>query len=115
MDKRLQKIVDDVKVKFGLDAYKLATHSIHKERNSLGEAYYKFNMEFFPNMISGKYEEDINPEGTAIVEYNIQDEIIESVIFVEGKSFATKTHFPNKSEQEVNNWFNFSMSSLVSS
>ena len=104
LDKRLQKIADDIKVKFGLDAYKLATHSIHKERNSLGEAYYKFNMEFFPNVISGKYEEDINPEGTAIVEYNIQKEIIESVIFVEGKSLATNTHFPNKTEQEVGNW-----------
>lgn len=104
MDKRLQKIADDIKVKFGLDAYKLATHSIHKERNSLGEAYYKFNMEFFPNEISGEYEEDVNPEGTAIVDYNIQNEIVESVIFVEDKSFSTKTHFPNKTEEEVGNW-----------
>ena len=52
MEKRLQKIADDIKVRFGLDAYEIATHSIHKERNSLGEAYYKFNMEFFPNEIS---------------------------------------------------------------
>ena len=54
MDKRLQKIADDIKVKFGLDTYKLETYSIHKERNSLGEAYYKFNMEFFPHEISGE-------------------------------------------------------------
>ena len=30
-------------------------------------------------------------------------EIVESVIFVEDKSFSTKTHFPKKTEQEVGN------------
>ncbi|WP_172371010.1 hypothetical protein [Sporosarcina jiandibaonis] len=104
MDKRLMKIVDDIRGKFGLDAYKLETYSIHKERNSLGEAFYKFNMEFFPNEISGEIEEDLNPAGTAIVDYNIQKEFVESVIFVEDKSFATKSHFPNKTEEEVGNW-----------
>jgi hypothetical protein len=104
MDKRLQKIADDIKVRFGLDNYEIETHSIHKERNSLGEAYYKFNMEFFPNEISGELEEDLNPAGTAIVDYHIQKEIVESVIFVEEKSFSTMTHFPGKTEEEVGYW-----------
>jgi hypothetical protein len=104
MDKRLQKIADDIKVKFGLDDYKLETYSIHKERNSFGEAYYKFNMEFYPNEISGEPEEDLNPAGTAIIDYNIQKEFVESVVFVEDKSLSTKTHFPNKTEAEVGNW-----------
>ncbi|QUW22778.1 hypothetical protein JSQ81_04120 [Sporosarcina sp. Marseille-Q4063] len=104
MDKRLQKIADDIKVKFGLDNYNLETHSIHKERTSLGEAYYKFNMEFFPNELSGELEEDLNPAGTAIVDYNIQKEIVESVIFVEDKSLSTMIHFPGKTEEEVGYW-----------
>ena len=52
----------------------------------------------------GSLEEDLNPEGTAIVDYNIQNGFVESVIFVEDKSFSTKTHFPNKTEQEVGKW-----------
>ena len=104
MDKRLQNIADDIKVKYGLDEYKLETYSKHKERNSIGEAYYKFDMEFFPNVIVGEYEEDLNPEGTAVVDYNIQKDIIESVVFVEDKSFSTMTHFPGKTEEEVGYW-----------
>ncbi|WP_210468471.1 hypothetical protein [Sporosarcina sp. 6E9] len=104
MDQRIQEIADDIKVKYGLDDYKLETYSIHKERNSLGEAYYKFNIEFFPNEFSGELVEDLNPEGTAIVDYNIQKEIVESVIFVEDKSFSTMTHFPGKTEEEVGYW-----------
>ena len=96
MDARLQKIADDIKVRFGLELYSLETYSLHKERDSKGEAYYKFNMEFFPNVISNELEEDLNPKGTVIVDYNIQQEIVESVIFVENKSFSTKTHFPEK-------------------
>ena len=58
MDKRLQKIVDEAQVKFGLDAYRLERHSIYKERNTIGEAYYKFNMEWFPKELNEPVEED---------------------------------------------------------
>lgn len=104
MDERLTEIIDMCIDKFGLSAYKLETYSMHKERNSKGEVSYKFNMEFFPNVLSESVEEDINPDGTAVIEYNIQHEMVESVVFVSGQSFATKTHFVDKTADEIAAW-----------
>lgn len=104
MDNRLLEIVDKCKEKFGLSEYQLHTHSIHKERNNKGKAYYKFNMEFIPNISSEKIEEDVNPEGTVVIDYNIQSKIVENVIYVNGKSYSTKTHFPDRTIEEIALW-----------
>ena len=104
MDKRLQKIVDEAQEKFGLDAYRLERHSIYKERDTMGDAYYTFNMEWFPKELNEPIEEGYNPEGTAIVEYAIQKQHFSNVSFVQGESFSTKTHFPNKTADEVAAW-----------
>ena len=104
MDARLQSIVGLCKEKFGLSAYELVSYSIHKERNSKGEAYYKFNMEFFPNVLAEPIEEDINPDGTVVIDYNIQEEKVENVIFVNDKSYSTKTHFTEKTPEEIADW-----------
>ena len=104
MDERLQRIADEVKVKYGLEAYQLETYSIYKERDSKGHAFYTFNMEWFPKEIEGSVEEDTNPDGTAIIEYNIQEQSVKSITFVQGKSFSTKTHFTEKTPDEVAAW-----------
>jgi len=104
MDKRLQKIVDEAQEKFGLDAYRLERHSIYKERDATGDAYYTFNMEWFPKEYNKPIEEDYNPEGTAIVEYAIQKQCFSRVTFVQGESFSTKTHFLGKTADEVAAW-----------
>lgn len=104
MDKRLQKIVDEAQVEFGLDTYRLERYGIYKQRNSKGEGYYQFNMEWFPKEFSAGIEEDTNPDGTVSIDYNIQDERFESVVFVQGQSFATKTQFVEKTPEEVAAW-----------
>jgi arsenate reductase-like glutaredoxin family protein len=104
MDERLQKIVDEARVEFGLDAYRLEKYSIYKQRDSKGEAYYQFSMEWFPKELNEPVEEDLNPEGTASIAYNIQEKRFESVIFVQGQSFSTKKHFVGKSVEEVVAW-----------
>lgn len=104
MDKRLQKIVDEAQEKFGLNAYRLERHSIYKERDTTGDAYYTFTMEWFPKELNEPIEEDYNPEGTAIVEYAIQKQHFSDVSFVQGESFSTKTHFPGKTVDEVATW-----------
>ena len=104
MDKRLQNVVDEARVKFGLEAYQLERHSIYKKRDSTGTAFYVFNMEWFPKELKEPTEEDDNPEGTAIVEYVIQKKYFSSVSFVQGKSFSTKTDFPNQTADEVAVW-----------
>jgi len=104
MDPRLQSIVEMCKEKFGLSAYELESHSIHKERNNKGEAYYKFNMEFFPNVLTEPIEEDVNPDGTVVIDYNLQQDLVETIIFVNEKSYSTKTHFTEKTAEEVAAW-----------
>ncbi|MCG7335593.1 hypothetical protein MHZ95_09910 [Sporosarcina sp. ACRSM] len=104
MDERLQKIVDEAQVEFGLDAYRLERYGLYKQRDSKGEAYYQFNMEWFPQESGEPVEEDLNPEGTASIDYNIQEKRFESVLFVEGKSFSTRTPFKGKTPEEVAAW-----------
>lgn len=104
MDKRLQKIVDEAQEKFGLDAYRMARHTIYKVRDTMGDAYYTFTMEWFPKELNEPIEEGYNPEGTAIVEYAIQKQHFSNVSFVQGESFSTKTHFPDKAAAEVAAW-----------
>ncbi|WP_342505497.1 hypothetical protein [Sporosarcina sp. FSL K6-2383] len=104
MDERLQRIADDAHVKFGLDAYKLERHSISKLRNTKGEAYYVFNMEWFPKELNEPVEEDMNPEGTACIEYNIQEQRFDSVIFTQRQSFSTIAPFVEKTPGEVAVW-----------
>lgn len=104
MDERLQKIVDEAKVEFGLDAYRLERYEIYKRRDPKGEAYYQFNMEWFPKELNESIEEGLNPEGTASIDYNIQEKRFESVVFVEERSFSTKTPFKEKTPEEVAAW-----------
>ncbi|WP_203247246.1 hypothetical protein [Sporosarcina beigongshangi] len=104
MDERLQQIVEEAQVKFGLDAYKLERHSIAKQRDAKGAAYYVVNMEWFPKELNEPVEEDMNPEGTACLEYNIQEQCFESVIFTQGQSFSTLALFVRKTAEEVSAW-----------
>lgn len=104
MDGRLKKIVDEANVKFGLDAYRLESHSINKVRDTTGGTYYTFTMEWFPKELNELIEEGYNPNGTAIVEYAIQKQHFSDVSFVQGESFSTKTHFPGKTVDEVATW-----------
>lgn len=106
MDSRLLKIVEKIKVDYGLESYTLINHEVYKERDHAGYAYYTFDMEFFPaeKYISEEIEEGINPDGTAVVSYHIQKELIQSVTFVGGKSYAETIHFTEKTAEEVAAW-----------
>lgn len=104
MDARLQKIIEGTQEKFGLENYQLGTSEIYKERDIKGKAFYNFTMEWYPLESAESLEEDLNPDGTAIIEYHIQKEQFNSVTFVQGMSFSTVTQFPNKSVEEVSAW-----------
>lgn len=104
MDARLQKIVEEAQVKFGLENYRLGTSEIYKERDAKGKAFYNFTMEWYPLALGELLEEDLNPDGTAIIDYHIQKEEFMSVTFVQGESFSTVTQFPDKTVEEVSKW-----------
>lgn len=104
MDERLKKIADEAREKFGLNHYKLERYEIYKERNHEGKAFYNFNMEWFPTVPTEPIEEDLNPEGTAVIEYHIQKQKFTSVIFQLGQTFSTLTPFPHQTTEEVIAW-----------
>jgi len=104
LDKQIKKVIDETNEKFGLENYTLERYAIYKERDYNRKAYYKLNMEWFPNELPEPIEEDMNPDGTAVIEYHIQKEQFTSVTFVQGMSFSTLTHFPNKTTEEVTVW-----------
>lgn len=104
MDDRLQQIVDEAQEKFGLDAYELERNTISKLRNIKGEAYYALNMEWFPKELNEPIEEGTNPDGTACIEYNIQEQRFDSIVFSQGQSFSTIAPFDEKTPEEVASW-----------
>lgn len=104
MDNRLQKIVDETRVKYGLENYQLGTYEIYKERDTVGKAYYQFAMEWYPLATIDTLEEDYNPDGTAIITYHIQKQQFIEVTFVQRESYATITQFTNQSADAVLAW-----------
>ena len=104
MDSRLQAIVSRTQEEFGLENYLLGRHSFYKQRDTVQSVYYQLTMEWFPKNLKGLIEEDENPEGTAIIEYNIQSGKFERVIFVHGESDSTITLFKEKTPEEVVSW-----------
>lgn len=104
MDNRLMEIAEKTKQEFGLEHYYLGRHGIYKRFNDKEQTEYLFSMEWFPNESEEAIEEDENPPGTASIEYNIQREQYDSVIFVMQTTYATKAPFQNRTIEEIAEW-----------
>ncbi|QTD39924.1 hypothetical protein [Sporosarcina sp. Te-1] len=100
MDIRIQAIADRAQTEFGLENYRLGRHAIFQKQDALGEPYYQLSMEWFP-FTAGEIEEDENPDGTAVIDYHIQEERFETVIFVMEQSESTCRPFMNKTVEEM--------------
>ncbi|MBG9794124.1 hypothetical protein ABD76_17080 [Paenibacillus dendritiformis] len=103
MDKRIKEWIDAAQQKFGLDHYYLHSHQLYREVTLLNETDYFLSMEWFPSHIT-EWEEDNNPEGTAVVTVNLHTGQYKSVIFVGGKSFAAGTPFQRAGRNEIIRW-----------
>ncbi len=80
--------------KFGLDAYQLERHSIYKERDSLREMHIIHSIwSGFLRRLNEPIEEDYNPEGTAIVEYAIQKQLLIALFSCKANHFPQKLTF----------------------
>lgn len=101
MDKQIQAIADRALIEFGLENYRLERHSIYRQRNGTG---FELTMEWFPNEYNGPVEEDLNPAGTFSIDYNIQLERFQNVIFTMGKSYSKAHPFKEKTIEEAAAW-----------
>ncbi|WP_111291945.1 hypothetical protein [Bacillus safensis] len=88
MNANIQQLIDQTKAKFGLDLYYLKRHRFHRDVNMFNETVYTLNMEWFPSHESEPEDDDLNPDGTAGIDVNLNTGQVETVIFVMGKTFA---------------------------
>lgn len=99
MDKRLQEIINATSEKFGLQTYHLHTSRLYTTVDTIRGTSYQLSMEWFVNGVTERTEEDLNPPGTAVIEYDISSKRYNSVIFVGEETFATSsTRFATISE-----------------
>lgn len=105
MDARIKELVDFAKDQWGLTEYYLGRHRLFRRLMLDGETLYLLNMEWFPNIYADWTEEEENPEGTASININIHTKEFQSVIFVQGLTYAEKgVVFANKDIKEVKEW-----------
>ncbi|MBD3860807.1 hypothetical protein IEE86_13825 [Bacillus sp. 28A-2] len=88
MNTNIQQLIDQTRVKFGLDQYHLKRHSFHRYINMFNETIYTLNMEWFPPHEAEPKDDDINPDGAAVIEVNLNTGQVETVIFVMDKTYA---------------------------
>lgn len=104
-EKRIQRFIELTKEKFGLDRYFLYRQSFKRDVNHFNETEYTFCMEWFPNDVAIPEEDDLNPEGSAIIDLNLATQHFENVIFVKGKTFAEDgIVFENSNRDQIIKW-----------
>lgn len=105
MDARIEKLINLTRSQWGLEDYYLGRHHLFRQLTLDGETVYFLNMEWFPNKYANWTDEEENPEGTASIDINIHTEEFDSVIFVQGVTYAKNgVLFPNKDVKEVKKW-----------
>lgn len=105
MDSKTKQLMDFAKAKFGLNNYYLQRYRFDREITPVNETVYTLSMEWFPNHADGQQEEDLNPEGTAVIELEVHRQKIKSVTFVKGKTYAQEgIVFPNRNTQDIIRW-----------
>lgn len=103
MDGRIQELIDYTYIKLGLENYILQRHKLYRKVNFQNETIYTLSMEWFPKNVT-EFDEDLNPVGTAVVELRIDNRKFESIIFVDGKSYADRLTFSNVGLEQVVDW-----------
>ncbi|MEQ2466295.1 hypothetical protein [Niallia hominis] len=104
MDARIKELVDLAKKQWGLAEYYLGRYRLFRRIMLDGETLYLLNMEWFPNIYADWTDEE-NPEGTASIDINIHTKEFQSVIFVQGVTYAENgVVFAYKDIKEVKDW-----------
>ncbi|MGE8205683.1 hypothetical protein ACQKP0_14090 [Heyndrickxia sp. NPDC080065] len=93
MHTKIKELVDFTRDKYNLNDYHLYEYQLYRKVNMNNETEYSLSMEWFPNHITKREDEDLNPDGTAVVEIDFHTAQTKSVIFVGGKSFVTVPTF----------------------
>lgn len=101
MDERIQAIAHKAYKEFGLENYTLERFAIYEKRDGRD---YVVNMEWFPIDSEEPIDEDLNPDGTASIDYDIGLGRFTNVIFTMGKNFSTIVPFKERTVEEAAGW-----------
>lgn len=106
MDDYLQGIIEKVERQFMLDDYFLKRYTIFHEKKAGNRFFYTLSMEWFPSDV--RYEEsdeDLNPDGTVIIEIDFHSHALYRLVFV-GKVSHPQANllFPGPNKLEVIDW-----------
>ncbi|GKU76066.1 hypothetical protein [Paenibacillus sp. L3-i20] len=107
MEKWIEKHIKDAENKFALDDYRFHSYSLHRSGSSANETIYTLSLEWFPNHAPVVNEDEgSNPTGTAVIRINLNTNLYDSVIFVQGESFAGENGvtFSLNDEAEIIRW-----------
>lgn len=105
MDRRIIELIDFTKTKFGLDDYYLQTHRLYRNVNIFNDTVYTLCMEWFPNHVSKQEDDGLNPDGTAVIEIDVNSRNLKSVIFVGSKSYVKSgVMFANLHTNDIIKW-----------
>ncbi|MGM8363928.1 hypothetical protein ACLIBG_00470 [Virgibacillus sp. W0181] len=104
MDNRIKGLIDFTYRKFGLNNYYLQRYHLDRSVNIFNKTIYTLCMEWFPNHLKELEDDDLNPEGTAVIEINIHSRKFERVIFVGGTSYADGLIFPDMNIETIVKW-----------
>lgn len=104
MDQRIKEMVHDMQSTFGLDEYYLQRYRLDEQVNMFNETMYVLEMEWFPNHATARTEEELNPEGTAVIEIDVHTKQVNHIIFVGDISYAQGISFQSPALKDVIHW-----------
>lgn len=104
MDERIEAIAQKVKAKLGLNNYYLKRQQIFRDKNSLAEISYILTLEYFPIMTENVNDDDLNPDGSVVIDVDLHTETIKQVIFVNDISFADEESYPTAEVENIIDW-----------
>ena len=104
MDIRIRQLIESVKEKYHLGNYHLKRHHFYDEVTALNKTSYILCMEWFPTQVEADEDEELNPEGTAVIEVDVKTGETKRVIFVGGKSYADQPILRDFGTESVIRW-----------
>jgi hypothetical protein len=103
LDARLRRLAEWSRETVGLEAYGLHEAHLYMERRLEGLCPV-FSMEWVPVGVQAGREEGVLPEGTAVVEVELQSGRLIRLMFVGGRTFADKLRFNKEDVQGIIGW-----------
>ncbi|WP_141499863.1 hypothetical protein [Paenibacillus luteus] len=106
MHPKIESYIEWAIFKFGLEHYTLERHHLYRSINQFNETVYSLSMEWFPGHHTQQEQDtsDYNPIGTAVIDLDIDRSVVNSILFVGGKSYASRSMFSSMEDKEIKKW-----------